>query len=87
MNQEVKQERKTAGESGQTAVSKNHCCPRCGDEMTATTKGVAASYPSPALERLVCSDSGCDYVKYVKLDSNGFPPKGNQVSDRGEQSA
>ncbi|MFB6215242.1 MAG: hypothetical protein ABEI54_05150 [Candidatus Bipolaricaulia bacterium] len=88
MTQKVRQESKSIGEACKNTISPgNRFCPRCGGEMVTTGQGVAASFPSPALERLVCSDSSCNYVKYVKLDSNGFLPGGSSAASKGDQSA
>lgn len=88
MTQEVSQKPKSTDGSGQNAVhSGNHVCPRCGGEVVATSQGVTASFPSPALESRICSDSECNYVKYVKLGSNGFATEGSAATDKGVQSA
>ncbi|MBS3735969.1 MAG: hypothetical protein V5A87_02435 [Candidatus Bipolaricaulota bacterium] len=88
MTQEVRQDRKNIGEPGKsTTITGRRSCPRCGGEMTTTRQGVVASFPSPALERLVCSDSGCNYAKYVKLDSNGFFSDGSPAARKGAQGA
>ncbi|MFW6005833.1 MAG: hypothetical protein ACOC9A_00135 [Candidatus Bipolaricaulota bacterium] len=88
MKQEVKQVRKNIGETGKNTFSTNHhSCPRCGGKMATTARGVVASFPSPALERLVCSDPDCNYTRYVKLDSNGFPSDRSLVARKGAQGA
>lgn len=88
MTHEVRQEFKSSDGTGRNDFSEgNHCCPRCGSDIVATGQGVTASFPSPALERLVCSHSGCNYVKYVKLGSDGFGPKSSPATNRGVQSA
>lgn len=88
MTREVSQKRKSTEESDQSTFSSgSRFCPRCGSEIVTTGQGVAASFPSPAIERLVCSDSACNYVKYVKLDSTGFTPEGSPANRRGEQGA
>ena len=62
-------------------------CPRCGAEMVTTSRGVSASFPSPALDRLVCSGSNCGYVKYVKLDSLGYGAETTRPTGKGEKGA
>ena len=87
-NQKIRQESKFNERSDEyNAVAENNSCPRCGGEMVTTSRGVVASFPSPALERLVCSGSNCSYVRYVKLDSNGFSVKSEMNGRKGEQSA
>lgn len=44
-------------------------CPKCGGRMVASAHQVAARYPAPALERQVCEESGCNYSRFVKLDT------------------
>jgi len=88
MNQKIRQESKsTEGYDEYNAIAENNSCPKCGGEMITTSRGVVASFPSPALERLVCSGSNCSYVRYVKLDSNGFSVKSELNGQKGEQSA
>ncbi|MBS3787274.1 hypothetical protein KGY79_03645 [Candidatus Bipolaricaulota bacterium] len=88
MTKEVRQKPNSTGVSGSDAVhGSNHCCPRCGGEVVPTTQGVSASFPSPALRRLVCSESDCNYVKYVKLNSTGFASEVGSAINRGDQGA
>lgn len=61
----------------------SYSCPRCGGEMISSSQGVTTKYPSPALERLVCSDSGCNYARYVKLDESGFADEREAVGEKG----
>ncbi len=51
-------------------------CPRCGGKMVASAHQVVAEFPAPALERFVCSEVGCNYSRYVKLDS---PVSGEEI--------
>jgi hypothetical protein len=51
--------------------------------MISSSQGVTTKYPSPALERLVCSDSGCNYARYVKLDESGFADEREAVGEKG----
>jgi len=44
-------------------------CPKCGGRLVASAHQVAARYPAPALERQVCEENGCNYSRFVKLDT------------------
>ncbi len=44
-------------------------CPKCGGRMVASAHQVATRYPAPALERQVCEENGCNYSRFVKLDT------------------
>ena len=71
MKQEISQERNNFDSFAGSNFSYS-CCPKCGATMISTSQQVTAEYPSPPLERLVCSSMGCNYVKYVKLNEFGF---------------
>ncbi len=72
MQDRVKQNRQLVKEEpGETEFSRNSSCPRCGGDMVPTTQQVTASFPAPALERFVCSEANCNYVRYSKLNDNG----------------
>lgn len=51
----------------------NTSCPRCGGEMVVSSRQVVSKYPAPPLERFECSESSCNYTRYVKLNSEDNP--------------
>ena len=72
------------GSGGAMEAEGNHLCPKCGGKMVVSSQGVTASFPSPTLERLICTDPGCKHVKYVKMDSSGFTAEAGPVAKKGE---
>jgi hypothetical protein len=72
-----------AGTRGTGDSTGSNTCPKCGGEMVSVSQGVTTEYPSPALERLVCSVSGCNYVRYSKLDETGFADSRKAVGGKG----
>ena len=56
--------------TGAAAPGSTASCPRCGGKMISDTHQVSAQFPAPALERAVCSEPECNYVRYVKLDED-----------------
>lgn len=82
MQSRVKQREKTNNEMTGSPFSKNSTCPKCGEKMVVGTRQVVSNFPAPALERLVCSGSSCNYSQYVKLDSRTTPDGSNQGRER-----
>ena len=88
MRKKVKEPEVAVGKDSKNIEPKrSSSCPRCGGQMVAGTHQVSASFPSPALERLVCSDPSCNYVRYTKLDSFAAKTNPNSSSTRGARSA
>lgn len=56
-----------------SSSEENLTCPKCGGEMEVSPRQVVSKYPAPPLERFECSESSCNYTRYVKLDSEGNP--------------
>ncbi len=85
MQKQVKQSsRAIAEETGEAATDR---CPQCGGAMAPTTQQVTAAFPSPALERFVCSETSCNYVKYAKLNDGELRAPDEVVAKKGETGA
>ncbi|MFB6291686.1 MAG: hypothetical protein ABEJ25_08195 [Candidatus Bipolaricaulia bacterium] len=76
MNREVIHKREFTDQATEKVENTGSSCPECGEELVATRRGVTSAFPSPALERKSCTNSSCNYFRYVKLNSDGFADRG-----------
>ena len=74
-------------EPEESEFARNSSCPRCGGDMIPTIQQVKASFPGPALERFVCSEANCNYVRYSRLHYNGTENEAGFGEMKGEASA
>ncbi|MCF7876287.1 hypothetical protein K9M06_04445 [Candidatus Bipolaricaulota bacterium] len=88
MQDQVKQNCQLVNEkSGEPEFARNSSCPRCGGDIVPTTRQVTATFPAPALERFVCSEADCNYVRYSKLNDNGAENEAGFGKMKGETGA
>lgn len=47
-------------------------CPICGSDLIPRSHHITTRFPSPPLEQFACTNTNCNYNKYLKMDGSGL---------------